>query len=376
MNEGIGSILLVDDDPFVLKYISLFLTEKGYIVHSFEKTLDALEFLQKDKIDIVLTDIKMPQISGIELLEKIRNFEPEMPVILMTAYADLEMAVAAIKKGAYDFIMKPFEPEYLAHAIEKAIRYKRFLQMEREYKKRIEDMNEEILNMNREMENIASERTLSMLGLKIADRIRNPLTIIGGICRQIIKRGVDEKTRENIQEILNECERMEKIVADFDSLVRERKILFKREDLNEIVLSTLSIAEQRAKKKSINLSLDLSENPLLFNANRGLIRVAINHLLNNAIDSSDENGNIYISTEQIDDSIVLNIRDTGKGIPIEEIEKIFEPFYSTKGRMGLGLPFAKQIVLEHMGDIKIESVINKGTTVKVIFPARWIEKKE
>ena len=107
MNAGMGSILLVDDDPFVLKYISLFLTEKGYVVHAFERTLDAIDMLHKDKIDVVLTDIKMPEISGIELLEKIRSLEPEMPVILMTAYADLEMAVAAIKKGAYDFIMKP-----------------------------------------------------------------------------------------------------------------------------------------------------------------------------------------------------------------------------------------------------------------------------
>lgn len=376
MNAGIGSILLVDDDPFVLKYVSLFLTEKGYIVNSFERTQDAIDMLYKNKIDVVLTDIKMPEISGIELLEKIRSFEPELPVILMTAYADLEIAIAAIKKGAYDFIMKPFEPEYLVHAIEKAIRYKRFLQMEKDYKKRIEEMNAEILNMNREMENIATERTISMLGLKVADRIRNPVTIIGGICRQIIKRGVDEKTRESVQEILNECDRMEKIVADFDTLVREKRVLFKREDLNEIVLSTIDLLAQRAKEKSINLSANLLEGPLMFNANRGLIKIAINHIINNSIDTTTENGSISVSTVENEESIMLTVKDTGKGIPQEDLDKIFEPFHSAKGRLGIGLPFAKQIISEHMGEIKIDSVVNAGTTVHVIFPKRWKEKKE
>lgn len=376
MNAGIGSILLVDDDPFVLKYVSLFLTEKGYIVNSFERTQDAIDMLYKNKIDVVLTDIKMPEISGIELLEKIRSFEPELPVILMTAYADLEIAIAAIKKGAYDFIMKPFEPEYLVHAIEKAIRYKRFLQMEKDYKKRIEEMNAEILNMNREMENIATERTISMLGLKVADRIRNPVTIIGGICRQIIKRGVDEKTRESVQEILNECDRMEKIVADFDTLVREKRVLFKREDLNEIVLSTIDLLAQRAKEKSINLSANLLEGPLMFNANKGLIKIAINHIINNSIDTTTENGSISVSTVENEESIMLTVKDTGKGIPQEDLDKIFEPFHSAKGRLGIGLPFAKQIISEHMGEIKIDSVVNAGTTVHVIFPKRWKEKKE
>lgn len=375
MNAGSGSILLVDDDPFVLKYVSLFLTEKGYIVNSFEKTQDAINMLYKNKIDVVLTDIKMPEISGIELLEKVRSFEPELPVILMTAYADLEIAIAAIKKGAYDFIMKPFEPEYLVHAIEKAIRYKRFLQMEKDYKKRIEEMNAEILNMNREMENIAIERTISMLGLKIADRIRNPVTIIGGLCHQIIKRGVDEKTRESVQEILNECNRIEKIVADFDNLVREKRVLFKREDLNEIVLSAIDLLAQRAKEKSINLSVNLREGPLMFNANKGLIKIAINHIINNSIDTTTENGSISVSTLENEESIMLTVKDTGEGIPQEDLDKIFDPFHSAKGRLGIGLPFAKQIISEHMGEIKIDSVVNVGTTVHVIFPKRWKEKK-
>ena len=137
--ENAGSILVVDDNAFVLESTSLLLSGYGFIVTPCSSADEAIESFRVRPSDAVLTDIKMPGTSGIELLEKIRALNKEVPVILMTAYADLDVAVNAVKKGAFDFIIKPYRPEYLVHAIEKAVKYHRLIDMERTYKHRLEE---------------------------------------------------------------------------------------------------------------------------------------------------------------------------------------------------------------------------------------------
>jgi len=134
-----GSILVVDDDPYVLESVSALLKEYGYSVTSCNNAKDAIDRLQQDKIDVVLTDIKMPQISGIELLKKIREINADIPVILMTAYAQIDVAIDGIKHGAFDFIIKPYKPEHLIYSVEKAVRYMNLMQMERNYKHTLEN---------------------------------------------------------------------------------------------------------------------------------------------------------------------------------------------------------------------------------------------
>jgi len=137
--HGKSTLLIVDDDPYILESISSLLTEFGYTVHTCQNALDAVKMVEEINFDLVLTDIKMPQISGIEVLARIRSRNQQLPVILMTAFAELDVAVDAIKKGAFDFITKPYNPDYLLHSIEKATRYTRFVQMEKNYKDMLED---------------------------------------------------------------------------------------------------------------------------------------------------------------------------------------------------------------------------------------------
>jgi len=139
MDEEKTTILVVDNDPYILESVSSLLDEYGYSVIACENPIFAIDIVKEDRIDIVLTDIKMPVMTGIELLEKIQNLNPEIPVILMTAYAELDMAVDAIKKGAFDFITKPYKHEYLLYTVEKAIKYKRLLKIEKDYKYTLED---------------------------------------------------------------------------------------------------------------------------------------------------------------------------------------------------------------------------------------------
>lgn len=136
--EAQGTIFVVDDDRYVLDSVSTLLREYGFNIIPFSSGQEAVRRFASEPVDLVLTDINMPGMSGIELLEKIRFLDHETPVLLMTAYADLDTAVQAIQKGAFDFIIKPYRPPYLIHAVEKGINYKRLTRIEKNYKRELE----------------------------------------------------------------------------------------------------------------------------------------------------------------------------------------------------------------------------------------------
>jgi len=160
--ESGGNIFVVDDDRYVLESVSMLLRDAGFTVTAFSSGQDAIRKFVSEPVDLVLTDINMPGMTGIELLEKIRYLDSETPVLLMTAYADLDTAVKAIQKGAFDFIIKPYRPPYLVHAIEKGLNFKRLTSIEKNYKKELErtvelrtselnDALSKLTNMSREI---------------------------------------------------------------------------------------------------------------------------------------------------------------------------------------------------------------------------------
>lgn len=132
------SVLVVDDNEFVLESTSLLLMNFGYRVVSCSVPGEAIELFRKDPFDIVLADIKMPKVTGIELLSRVHAINRDVPVILMTAYAELGVAVNAVKEGAFDFIIKPYKPEYLVYSVEKAAKHAKLLKIEKSYKVELE----------------------------------------------------------------------------------------------------------------------------------------------------------------------------------------------------------------------------------------------
>ena len=133
-----NTLLVVDDDPYVLESISTLLRTYGYIVHTRQNAREVMDTLAKIPVDMVLTDIKMPEMTGIELLAAIHARYPQLPVILMTAFAELDVAVDAIKEGAFDFVTKPYNPGHLAHSVDKAVQFSKLMRIEKEYKKELE----------------------------------------------------------------------------------------------------------------------------------------------------------------------------------------------------------------------------------------------
>jgi len=155
ISEDRNQILVVDDDPYVLESVSNLLHEYGYHVIACKTGEEADSQFIRAKFYLVLTDIKMPGMSGIDLLAKIHDISPRTPVILMTGYAELDMAINAVKKGAFDFVTKPYNPDYILHAIQKAKRYAELLELEEDYKRKLEEtvrkQTQQIFYLSREV---------------------------------------------------------------------------------------------------------------------------------------------------------------------------------------------------------------------------------
>ena len=143
------------------------------------------------------------------------------------------------------------------------------------------------------MEDIVAGRTMGMIG-EVADRIRNPVTVIGGLCKQLSKKKWKEFLKINLKISCLSAKKMEKIVADFDELVRSKRFLFKREDFNEIAYSTIRLVEQEIKTRISDFLLIYTISPLMFNANRQLIKIANGHVISSGIDATTPGGQITI----------------------------------------------------------------------------------
>jgi len=241
-------------------------------------------------------------------------------------------------------------------------------------KQLIENMNTELVELNQEFETIVTERTMSLMALTVADKVRNPASMIGILCKRVLG---NREEFAHLNDVICECDKLQSIVWDFENILRTKRSLFKYEDLNDIVRSVVPIAGKDADNKKIHVMLNLSEELLKVNAQKSLLRVAIFHVIQNAVDSTQAGGTITITSSRSGDYIIIRVSDTGSGIKQGEIDRIFDVFYSTKPtRFGMGLPLVKQIVSEHLGEITVESKERLGTTVMIKLPARWREEEK
>ncbi len=245
-------------------------------------------------------------------------------------------------------------------------------------KKRIENINLELTELTQELEDIVAERTMSLMALTIAHKVRNPAAIIGLTCKRVLrKKEQGEKLGEDLQNMISECDKLQSAVGDFENLLKTKRSQFSYEDLNDIVEDVTALVSKEAADKGVLMSVRLFDKPININMQKGLMRVAVFHVLRNAIDATANGGRIQLTTSIENDNVVLTIYDEGTGINAEDIKRIFDIFYSTKSRrFGMGLPLVKQIVTEHLGEIKVESEVGKGTAFKMIFPSRWKDERK
>lgn len=240
-------------------------------------------------------------------------------------------------------------------------------------KHKIDTLNSDLTDLNEGLETIVAERTMGIMALTVADRVRNPASVIGWTCKRMIeKEQVPDKLSGYLKDIIEETSKLESIVKNFEVFLKSKQAMFVYEDLNDIVKNAVSVIEKEARENDIDILLNLAEQPLKINAHKNLLRTAILYIMRNSIEATPPKGSIKIETSKDIDNVIITITDTGTGIPEESIDKIFDPFFSTKAHgYGMGLALVKQIVSEHLGSIKAESKGGQGTTFRLKFPVRW-----
>jgi len=358
--------MVVDDDNAVREVVTLLLQGKAYQTVACQSAFEAIDTLKAAEIDVVISDIKMPGMTGIELLDRIRSERPDLPVILMTGYADLDSAVSAVKKGAFDFIIKPYKADYLLHAVEKAIRFHQLIQLEQGYRKTLEEFNAEI-------EALIAERTMNLMALTIADKVRNPAFVIACQAKRLLAAAdMPEKFQTSLAEMGEEAAHLEQIVEGFQSVLKRRESLYAYEDIGAVLAEALALAEKDAALKQVTFSVIAPASSLRLNMQKNLLRIALLNLVRNAIEASGVAGVVSVETRADKDFVQVVIGDTGCGIPADMRERIFDPLFSTKEHgFGMGLPLVRQIVTEHMGEIDVQSSEGNGTRFTLRFPLRW-----
>ncbi len=289
-------------------------------------------------------------------------------------YIPIELPLAAAGKGVTVFIAI-YTLFFGVIFVVINVRFTRLYDEIEASRRKVEAVNADLTHLNEELEALTVERTMSLIALTVADKVRNPASVIGLTCRRIVqKQEVPDNVRRDLEGVIKECDGLEKIVKEFGSLIKGRRTHFKYENINVVVRSVLAVIEKEAAEKGVRVAADLSPEPLRMNIQTSLLRAALFHLMRNALEATSSGSVVKVETKAEGEKIVFVISDTGRGIQSDALEKIFEPFYTTKPyRYGVGLPLIKQIVSEHLGEIRVESEPGKGTTFILLFPARWKE---
>ena len=246
-------------------------------------------------------------------------------------------------------------------------------------RKKIETTSRHLLSLNQDIESVVSDRTRAEMALKLAHEIRNPVMIIGGLLRRLNRTPSDEARlgEEYRREIEQQVDQLESLVARFEAMQAASQEHFRTVELNELLRDAVEMVQPEAEGKGIKINFQLSATMLPFKGNQQYLKVALLHLLRNGIEACSAGNHIKIMTELTPKGAVARIQDDGPGIPVHVLQHIFEPFYSTRdGATGLGLPYVRQIINEHRGEIRVVSKLRKGTTVKLLIPSHLSELQE
>lgn len=245
-------------------------------------------------------------------------------------------------------------------------------------RQKIEQTSALLLQLNRDIESVVSDRTQAELTLHLAHEIRNPVMIISGLLRRMSIDAQDKEKNQKYREaILDQTKKLESIVFRFEELQNEGKEHFATIALNTLIQDSITMLRPEAEEKKISLSFCASPTQLICQGDIRYLKVALLHVLRNALEACSDGNTIQVSTRQIPEGSSIQITDDGPGISAEVLEHIFEPFFSTKkGSTGIGLPYVKQIIQEHRGEISVNSSFGQGCDITIILPSHLKELKQ
>jgi signal transduction histidine kinase len=383
-------ILVVDDELGMREGCRRVLSRQAYQVVVAATGEEGWQQIQSDQFELVLLDVMMPDISGIELLKRAIAHDPELVCIIITGYATIELAVQAIKEGAYDFIAKPFEANTLLltvnQGLEKrrlSLKARRLSQVEAE-KEALERRNAELEKEVLERRNVELEqlnRVKSNFIRTVAHELRAPLSAIQSYLRLLIAGYIPaEEQREYLIRTEQRTAEQLELIGDLLDLARLQNpdLEIKREPISpaELLQEVCELMNSRAQEKRIIFTVSIPKQTPTISADPQHIKQLWSNIVSNAIKYTQDGGLVNVTMEvQQDKQIVTSVHDTGIGIAPEDLPHIFEEFYRTKAAKahsqlgtGLGLSIAKRIAETYRGHIDAQSTVGKGSTFTVTLP--------
>ncbi len=387
----IGKILIIEDEKRLRTNLEFLLTEEGYTVSTAANGHEGIAYLQREPFDIVITDIMMEEGNGFEVMEHIATHVPETLIIVITGFASTDSAIEALRKGAYDYISKPFDIEMMKISLKRAMEK---IRLQRKLKMHTQDLEQRVIDRTRELHEINQKLNQSLEELKatqerliqseklsalgellsgVAHELNNPLTSVLGYAELLTQsHSCSPEAHAMLEKISHEAVRCSQIVKNLLSFARKRKPEKRYRNINDICLKTLDLLGYQLKVNNVLTAKQLDDTlPKTMVDEHQLQQVLVN-MINNAYQAMAEyrgGGELLITTAHDDRKIYINVTDNGPGISPKNIRRIFDPFYTTKEKgTGLGLSLSYGIIKEHGGEIGVTSIEGKGTTFTIELP--------
>ena len=386
-------ILVIDDEETVLISIQGVLELDGYQVAATTSGVHALELAQSQFFDLVLTDLRLADKDGLELLSDLRSVSPESVAITLTGYASLDTALTALREGAYDYLIKPCDVLQLRTSVQRGLERSRLSMQLRKRVAELEQANETIRALNLELEQRVERATADLRDqitardefmATVSHDLKSPLTFIKGMATLRRRRAVAVPETAPLLDALEQIDacagRMAQMLdelVDAGRLEAGRPLELRRDmtDLVELARQTIAEHQHTTDRHVLHLTSNLTD--LVGIWDRVRLGRVLDNLVGNAVKYTPRGGTIEVHVDkegQADRWAVLRITDSGEGIPASDLPHIFERFRrgrNVEGRIpgtGIGLSGVRSILEQHGGSIAVESEVGQGTTVTVRLP--------
>jgi signal transduction histidine kinase len=372
-------VLLIDDEEGIRKVLSISLTDSGYQVFTAKNGEEALQTFKKMQPPIVLTDIKMPGMDGIQVLQEIKRQNQETEVIMITGHGDMELAIQSLKFDAIDFITKPISDDALEIALKRANERISMRAKLREYTENLERLVEEKTRKLVETERMAA------VGQTVAGLAHAIKNITGGLTGGgfVLEKGIELDNKKYLGQgwemVKGNLGRIKDMALELLSYSKEREPDYELCHPNKVMKQVFDLMLPRAHEHGVSLEMDLDEGLSDVWFDREGIHRSLLNLVTNAIDAcadiscSHGKGKVMLQSRKIEGwAVEYQVVDNGCGMGKEDMAKIFQSFFSTKGSKGtgMGLMITKKIIEEHQGVIEFESERGKGAKFVIRLPGK------
>jgi signal transduction histidine kinase len=373
------NILLVDDEEGIRKVLDISLSDSGFKVFTAETGKEALDIFRKMRPPIVLTDIKMPGMDGIELLRKIKEESPDTEVIMITGHGDMELAIRSLKYDATDFITKPINDDALEIALKRA---NEKITLKTRLKEHTENLEQLVREKTKKL--VEAER-LAAVGQTVTGLAHAIKNITGGLTGGtfVLDKGFqlnnEKYLRQGWDVLKGNVGRLKSMALDLLNYAKDREPDYHLCAPNRPAREVIDLMIPRALENDVSLEIESDESlPKVWLDPEGIHRCLLN-LVTNAIDAcinvdcTQRHGKVVLRILKTESwAVEFQVVDNGCGMDEETKEKIFQRFFSTKGSRGtgLGLMITKKIIDEHQGAIEFDSEKGKGTRFVIRLPEK------